>query len=346
MTGPQPTETRAALMQRMGRSGFGAAPLGNMNRILAEAEAEAILAAAWETGARYFDTAPLYGHGLSEQRLGRALAARPRGSFVLSTKVGRLLDPCAEGQQDSGIYLGTPPFSVTFDYSRAGVMRSFEESCIRLGGIRPDILFVHDLDPVTHAPAAHDRHWRALLDGGGWQALEELRRCGDIAAIGAGLNQPEPAERFVREAGADIILIAGRHTLLDQSASQSLLPACLERGVVVVAGGPFNSGILATGPVPGARHDYREAPAEVLARVAAIAACCTRHSVPLPRAALHFARNHPAIAAIITGGQSVLEVEQNAAALAQDVTAALWRELAGAGLVPEPISARTEPAPC
>ncbi|NLR41289.1 aldo/keto reductase [Novosphingobium sp. ERW19] len=305
---------------------FGAAPLGNMNRILAETEADDVIAAAWDAGARYFDTAPLYGHGLSEMRLGRMLALKPREQFLLSTKVGRILEPCAAGEEASGIYLSTPQVRVRYDYSRDGIMRSFEESLARLGGISPDILFVHDLDPVTHG-TEYEHHWHQLMCRGGWEALRELRATGAVRAIGAGMNENAPCERLVAEADPDLLLLAGRYTLLDQTAAVDLLPACLSRGVGVVIGGPFNSGILATGPVPDARYAYSPAPPDIIERVRVMAATCARYGIPLATAALHFARSHPAIVSIIPGGQSVQEVTRNAQALADAVPEDLWREL-------------------
>ena len=314
--------------------GFGAAPIGNMNRILSEAEAEGVVRQAWALGLRYFDTAPLYGHGLSERRVGAALRAEPRDSYLLSTKVGRLLEPCAPGEQDSGIYLGVPALKVRFDYSYDGVMRSHEASLARLGLDRVDILYVHDIDAMTHGSReAAETRTRELIDHGGWRALDELRAAGDVAAIGAGVNEWAPCARLLELADPDIFLLAGRYTLLEQEALVSLLPACSARGIGVVVGGPFNSGILATGPTPGAIYNYAPAPEPILRRTAAIEAVCARHGVRLPQAALQFPLGHPAVVSIIPGGQTPGQVTQNLALLNAPIPERLWRDLKRAGLM-------------
>jgi D-threo-aldose 1-dehydrogenase len=314
--------------------GFGAAPIGNMNRVLGEAEAEATVRQAWSLGLRYFDTAPLYGHGLSEQRVGAALRGEARGSYLLSTKVGRLLQPCAPGEEDSGIYLGVPPFRIAYDYSYGGVMRSHEASLARLGLDRIDILYVHDIDAMTHGSRdAAEARTRELIDQGGWRALDELRAAGDVAAIGAGVNEWQPCARLIELADPDIFLLAGRYTLLEQEALASLLPACVSRGIGVVVGGPYNSGILATGPIAGAIYDYAPAPEPVLRRTAAIEAVCRRHGVPLARAALQFPLGHPAVVSVIPGGQTADQVVQNLALLNAPIPDTLWRDLKAAGLL-------------
>ncbi|HZZ87814.1 MAG TPA: aldo/keto reductase [Caulobacteraceae bacterium] len=325
--------------------GFGGAPLGNMHRVLAESEASATVRAAWDAGVRYFDTAPFYGHGLSEARIGAALAGEARDSFVLSTKVGRLLEPCASGEEDSGIYRATPPFRIRFDYSHDAVMRSFEESLSRLGVDRIDILYVHDLEPGHHTPAeAYEGRWRELTAGGGWRALEGLRASGAVAAIGLGVNEAVACERMLGEVDPDIFLLAGRYTLLEQAPLHGLLPACEQRGVGVVAGGPFNSGVLAR---PDGTFNYAAAPADVLARVARLRALCARFDTLLPAAALAFVAAHPAVISVIPGGQTPQEVTANAAMMARDIPAGLWAALKDEGLidpaapVPEP-----EPAAC
>ena len=310
------------------RLGFGGAPLGNMHRALAEWEADAVVEAAWDAGLRYFDTAPLYGHGLSEQRLGRFLAGRPRGEFLLSTKVGRLLEPCAPGEEGAGIYKATPPLKVRFDYSRDGVLRSVETSLARLGLDRVDILYVHDLEPRSQG-AAYEARWRELSDGG-WRALDELRASGAVAAIGLGVNEAAPCERMLAELDPDLFLLAGRYTLLEQAPLHGLLPACQRRGVGIVIGGPFNSGVLAR---PGGSFDYAAAPSDVLARVERLRAVCGRHGVALPAAALHFAAAHPAVASVIPGGQTPEEVAANAALMDAAPPAELWDELKQSGLI-------------
>jgi D-threo-aldose 1-dehydrogenase len=325
--------------------GFGGAPLGNMHRELAESEAEATVRAAWDAGVRYFDTAPFYGHGLSEARIGRALAGEPRDGFVLSTKVGRLLEPCAPGEEGSGIYLATPPFRIRFDYSHDAVMCSVEESLGRLGVERIDILYVHDLEPGHHQPAeAYDGRWRELTDGGGWRALDRLRASGAVAAIGLGVNEAVACERMLAELDPDLFLLAGRYTLLEQAPLHGLLPACEKRGVGIVAGGPFNSGVLAR---PDGTFNYAAAPPDVLAKVERLRTVCARFQTPLPAAALAFVAAHPAVVSVIPGGQTPQEVSANAAMMRHDVPAGLWAALRDEGLVdPAAPTARREPAAC
>jgi len=309
--------------------GFGGAPLGNMHRTLSEVEAEATVRAAWDAGLRYFDTAPLYGHGLSEARIGRALSGEPRGSFRISTKVGRVLEPCEPGAEVSGIYQATPPLKVRFDYSRDGVMRSFAASLDRLGLDRVDILYVHDLEPAAHG-VGYEARWDELLSGGGWRALDELRASGDVAAIGLGVNDAAPCERMLAEFDPDIFLLAGRYTLLEQAPLWGLLPACERRCVGIVAGGPFNSGVLARAD---GTFNYAAAPPQVLARVGRLTAVCERFDVALPAAALQFVAAHPAIVSVIPGGQTPGEVAANAAMMDAPIPAGLWTALKDEGLM-------------
>jgi D-threo-aldose 1-dehydrogenase len=331
---PRTLTTRAGRALTFSAFGFGAAPIGNMNRVLSEAEAEATVRAAWTAGLRYFDTAPLYGHGLSEQRVGAVLKGEPRDVFLLSTKVGRLLEPCAPGEEDSGIYQGVPPVKVAYDYSYDGVMRSHEASLRRLGLDRVDILYVHDIDAMTHGSrGGAEARTRELIDQGGWRALDELRAAGDVAAIGAGVNEWEPCARLLELADPDIFLLAGRYTLLEQEALETLLPACAARGVGVVVGGPFNSGVLATGPVPGAIYNYAPAPEAILRRTAEIEAVCARHGVRLAQAALAFPLGHPSVVSVIPGGQTPDQVAQNLALLNAPIPDRLWADLKAAGLM-------------
>jgi D-threo-aldose 1-dehydrogenase len=313
-----------------------------MHRILAEDEAHATATAAWDAGLRYFDTAPLYGHGLSERRIGRVLAGRPRDDVLVSTKVGRRLEPCAPGQEHAGIYRGVPPLEVVFDYSRDGVLRSLEASLARLGLERVDILYVHDLERRTHgSDAAYEARWRELADGGGWRALDELRAAGTVAAIGLGVNETAACERVLAELDPDLFLLAGRYTLLEQAPLAGLLPACERRGVGIVIGGPFNSGVLAR---QGGSYDYAAAPGAVLARVERLAAACGRFDVPLAAAALQFAVAHPAVVSVIPGAQSAAEVEANVGLMDVAIPPALWAALKDEGLVdaaaptPDPVA--------
>ena len=314
--------------------GFGGAPLGNLFRAISEDEADAILEAAWETGCRYFDTAPLYGLGLSETRLNRFLRGRKRDDYVLSTKVGRLLRVVPEAERTAiGKFFDTPSRREVYDYSRDGVLRSIEFSMERLGVDRIDILYAHDLDRSVHGEAA-----QPMLDAfmaSGYGALLELREAGVIRAFGAGLNEWQPGEWLAQRGDFDLFLLAGRYTLLEQEALSSFLPLCVGRGIGIVLGGPYNSGVLATGPKPGAQYNYSDAPKHVLDKVARIEALCTRHGVRLVEAALRFPLMHPAVLSVIPGGQSVEQVRTNRAILDRQVPPALWRDLKAEGLMRE-----------
>lgn len=335
--------TRAGKVLRFSALGFGGAPLGNMFRRLQEDECDETVRAAWNCGMRYFDTAPLYGHGLSEIRLGRVLAEHDRNDYLLSTKVGRVLDPCAPGEENSGIYRDTPQCRVRFDYSYDGVMRSFEESLARLGVDRVDILYVHDVDARNHGgrTAANDRI-DELLDCGGWRALSALRDGGAVVAIGAGVNEWEPCARLLEVADPDLFLLAGRYTLLEQDPVDTLFPLCAARGAGIVVGGPFNSGVLAG----KSSYDYSNVTASVAARVEALAAVCRDHDVMLPQAALQFPFAHSLVACVIPGTQSVAETEQNVALLKRPVPLALWDDLKQRGLLqhnaPTPVAGAME----
>src|SRR6266704_4597234 len=260
---------------RVTRLGLGSAPLGGLFEAVTDDEAHRVVEAAWRAGIRFFDTAPLYGHGLAELRLGAVLSSKPRDEFVLATKVGRLMRAGAPPEPGQA-YKGVPPVNPVFDFSYDGVMRSFEESLERLGLDRIDVLHIHDPD---------DHYDEAL--SGAYRALDDLRRQGVIGAVGAGMNQAEMLTRFAKEADFDCFLLAGRYTLLDQVALKELLPTCLERGVAIIAGGVFNSGILAD-PRPGAHYNYQAAPQELIDRAQKLRAVCERHGVPLRAAAIQF----------------------------------------------------------
>jgi aryl-alcohol dehydrogenase-like predicted oxidoreductase len=294
------------------RVALGTAPLGGLYTAVDDAQARATVDAAWELGVRTFDTAPHYGAGVAERRLGEALRGRPRDQLVLSTKVGRLLRPGAKGPS---MFAGEPPVARVFDFSRDGVRRSLEGSLERLGVDRVDIVHVHDPD---------DHLDEALA--GALPALAELRDAGVIGAVGAGMNAAAPLARIVREADVDCVLVAGRLTLLDQGAADELLPLCLERDVAVLAGGVFNSGVL-TDPRPGATYDYAPAPPQIVERARALAAICARHGVPLAAAALAFPLRHPAVASVVVGARTPREIRDDIAHLAHDVPDELWREL-------------------
>ena len=328
---------------------LGGAPLGNLFAAVAEADAVALVRHAVATGVVYFDTAPHYGNGLSERRFGAALRDVPRDGYVLSTKVGRLLVPDASAPPDQHGYVGVPRLRQRYDYSREGVLRSLAESRARLGLERIDIVYVHDLDRATHGQD-FDRHFRDLLDGG-LPALAELKSAGDIGACGIGVNSVDASLATLRHADLDAILLAGRYTLADQSALPELLPECARRGVAIVLGGPFNSGILATGSRPrdGAPpyFDYAPAPAAMVARVRALEIVCEKYDVPLAAAALQFPAAHPAVAVVLAGARSVAELDANLALARMPIPAMLWTELRELGLIdpraPLPAAATSRP---
>jgi D-threo-aldose 1-dehydrogenase len=310
--------------------GFGAAEIGNLHRALSEDEAHAVLFAAAAAGIALFDTAPFYGHGLSELRLGRFLRERPPGSFVLSTKVGRyMIAPV--GHPVPPAWAAPLNFAPVFDYSYDGTMRSLEQSRMRLGLPIPDIVFIHDLDRRNHG-AAFDDHFR-IATGGVVRALDELRRSGDVGAIGVATNEGDAGTMLLKEGDFDCALLAGRYTLLDQSGLDEFLPFCQRRNVKVLAAGVFNTGILATGARDGARYDYAPAPEAVLRRVRAFEAICARHHVPLPAVAIQFARFHPAVVSVLIGASRPASVARSVEALHAPIPPELWREIRESGLI-------------
>lgn len=311
--------------------GFGAAPIGDLYSRLDDAGAIAAVAAAVEAGINLFDTSPLYGHGLAEHRCGTALRRFDRHRFVLSTKVGRWMDPRAPRRNGSG-YRGGFPHGAVIDYSYDGTLRAYEQSLLRLGTDRVDILLIHDVDVWTHGSDAVETRFAEAMNGA-YRALERLRAEGAVRAIGVGVNEAEMCARFAQAGDFDCMLLAGRYSLLEQGALDTFLNTASARGIGVMLGGVFNSGILATGPVPGAKYNYRPAPAEVIARVARIDAVCRAHGVALPVAAVHFPLGHPAVASVVLGAADPGEVERNVAALATAVPSALWRDLIAEGLL-------------
>lgn len=314
--------------------GFGGAPLGNLYRAISDADADALLERAWDAGIRYFDTAPLYGFGLSETRLNRFLRDKPRDSYLLSTKIGRLLhatDP--ETRDGIGKWFDVPARVEEFDYGYDAVFRSLEFSLERLGLDRIDIVYAHDLDVFTHgSPEALYARSTEFIEGG-YNALVKLRDQGMIAGFGAGVNEWQSAQWLAERGDFDIFLLAGRYTLLEQQALDSFLPLCVERGLGIVIGGPYNSGVLATGPKPGAFYNYDPAPPRILKRVARIEEICKAHRVRMVDAAFRFPLCHPAVLSVIPGAQSVAQVDANRAAAAADIPPALWDDLKAAGLL-------------
>ncbi|MFD4259114.1 aldo/keto reductase [Streptomyces sp. NPDC058534] len=315
---------------RLGRSAvrvselsFGAAGIGNLFTPVTDDQAGQTVTAAWDAGVRYFDTAPHYGLGLSERRLGAALRDRPRDAYTLSTKVGRLLEPAdADGTDLAAGFAVPATHRRVWDFSADGIRRSLADSLERLGLDRIDIAYLHD--PDDHAEQALDE---------AYPALERLRGEGVLGAIGVGMNKAELLTRFVRETDVDAVLLAGRYSLLDQRGLAGLLPLAAYRGVAVVIGGVFNSGLLAD-PRPGATFDYATAPEDLVARALDLQAVCERHGVPLRAAALRFPFGHPAVASVLVGTRSAAEAEDAAALLHHPVPGALWAEIKERGLLP------------
>lgn len=326
--------TRTKTPVPLTRMGFGAAPLGNLYRKVSEEDAQSALQAAYDAGIRYFDTAPQYGLGISEGRVGEALKRFSDQSVQLSTKVGRLLIDCAPDEVTPEAFVDVPQKRIVFDYSYDGVMRSFEASKARLRLDEIDILLVHDVDVFSHgSQEVSDAKVRELFDKGGYRALHELRDAGEISAIGAGVNEWQVCERLLGLGDFDGFLLAGRYTLLEQDALTSFLPLCIERDVGIILGGPYNSGILATGPISGAKYNYEDAPQEILERVTKIQAVCQEHSTPLIAAALQFVLGHPAVKTVIPGAVNKDEVAANVALLEKPIPDDLWQDLRSAGLI-------------
>jgi D-threo-aldose 1-dehydrogenase len=324
--------------------GCGSAPLGNLYYAISDDEAHATLEAAWDAGMRYFDTAPQYGLGNSERRLGRFLRTKDRSSYVLSTKVGRLLDVCPpEERLGIGKWFEVPSRRERFDYTYDGVMRSVEFSLERTGLDRFDILFAHDLDVFSQGSEAKRDHYIDEFMSSGYKACLEMREQGVIKAFGAGVNEWQACKMLAERGDMDIFLLAGRYTLLEQEPLDMLLPMCVERGIGIVLGGVFNSGILATGPIEGAWYNYDPAPPEILERVRRVQAVCERHGVRLIEAALHFPLAHPAITTAILGAKRPAEARSAAELLSASIPPALWAELKAEGLLradaPVPASA-------
>lgn len=308
----------------VGPYSFGVAPIANLGREVAPQTATEALEAAWAAGVRYFDAAPHYGLGLGEARLGEFLASKPRDEFIVSTKVGRLLIENPRGAQpDDESFAVTSTFMRKLDYSGDGIRRSLEDSLDRMGLDRIDVVFVHD----------PDAHYRQAMDES-FPALEALRSEGSITSYGAGMNQSAMLTDFVLNTDLDIVMCAGRYTLLEQGALADLLPAASARNVSVVAAAVFNSGLLARDrPMPGLTYNYAPASAEVLARVIAMADICESHGVTLPAAATHFALGHPAVATVCTGARSAEQVARNDSLFDMHIPGALWSDLASAGLI-------------
>lgn len=328
--------TLAGVPLRVSEVGLGTAPLGDLYERLPEETAVDTVEAAYRSGVTLFDSSPHYGNGLAELRAGAALRRFPRDSFMISTKIGRWMSPfekvaAPSGETVSPGFVGGMPHRATFDYSPDGVMKSVEQSLLRLGTDRIDILLIHDVDVWTHGKD-YDRRFREAMDGA-YPTLDRLRKEGAVKAIGIGVNEAEVCERFARAGDFDVMLMAGQYSLLLQPALDSFLPLAEEKRIGIILGGVFASGILATGAAPGAKFNYRAAPPDVLAKVTRIEAICASHGTPLRRAALRFALSHPAVISLVLGAVKPSEVADNVADADAPVPPQLWRDLKAAGLL-------------
>ncbi|MFM9942130.1 MAG: aldo/keto reductase [Hyphomicrobiaceae bacterium] len=306
--------------------GFGSAPLGDIYEVLDDATAIGAVEAAAQGGVTLFDTAPLYGQGSAEHRIGTALRRQPPGSFVLSTKVGRILTPAPAGRTKTSRFVGGLQFNVTNDYSYDAAMRSHEASLQRLGLPKVDVMLIHDADAWTHGPVEGPKRFAEAM-AGAYKALVKLREQGVIKGIGIGVNDPAYAARYLTEGDFDCFLIAGRYSLLEQPALAEVLPIAEKKNLGVILGGVFNSGILATGPIADARYNYTPAPPEILDKVRKMERVCLAHGVPLATVAMHFPLGHKAVSSLALGAVKPDEVRGNIAAIATKVPAALWADL-------------------
>lgn len=315
--------------------GFGAAHIGELYARVSEDESRATLQAAWDAGVRYYDTAPWYGRGLSEHRLGGFLRTMPRHEFQITTKVGRTLHrPHDPATFDRAPWVGGLNFAVRFDYSRDGILRSYEQALQRLALDTVDALVIHDLDLLTHGdPALVATYERQLIDGGGLAALQELKASGDIRAYGMGLNTAEALMTTAQKVDLDFALVAMPYTLLDQSTLHTGMADFQRRGVSVIIGAPFASGILVTGSQAGAKYAYGAASPEMQARVRGIEAVCAAHGVAMPAAALQFVLAHPAVVSVIPGAAHASEIVQNVAHIGQPVPSGFWADLKAQALI-------------
>ena len=313
--------------------GFGTAPIGNIFREIDEETSDGMIQSAWDRGVRYYDTAPMYGHGLSELRTGHSLRWKNRDDFVLSSKVGRRLVPTKRSEIDFAPWTNAAPFVMEFDYTYDGTMRAFEDSLQRMALERMDICFIHDIDVFTRGDEQPEVFKQAM--DGSWKALSKLRDEGVVKAIGVGVNEWEVCHEALKQRDFDCFLLAGRYTLLEQDSLNEFLPLCEERGAAVVVGGGFNSGILATGAVEGAKYNYAPAPAAIMDKVTKIEAVCAEHGVPLPAAALQFVVAHPAIPSFIAGTRTVEQLEKNLDWFSHPIPSEFWSDLKEKGLLRE-----------
>ncbi len=298
---------------------LGGASIGNLGHEISDADANAVLDYAWTTGIRYFDTAPHYGRGRSEARIGAWLADKPRDQYVLSTKVGRVLSPGAQ-MKEADSFINPLPNAVRYDYSADGIRESFEGSCERLGTSNIEILYVHDIGVLTHGAEANARHFDDLM-GSGMQALHDLKQSGRVKAIGLGVNETQICLDVMARETLDVILLAGRLTLMDRDAEGGLLQACADQGTSLVLGGIFNSGILATGPKPGAWFNYEPAPEHIIAKASQLQTRAEAVGLTLAEAAVQFAMRHPAACSVLIGTGKVSSLQRNLDAASLDLSA-------------------------
>jgi D-threo-aldose 1-dehydrogenase len=328
-----PTRTLGRTGLTVSALGLGCAPLGDIYERLDDQTALDTIKAAADGGVTLFDTAPFYGQGIAEHRLGTILRRQPRDTFILSTKVGRWMKPAPQGRTKTSRFVGGLEFDVMPDYTYDGIMKSFEHSLVRLGLPSVDVLLVHDADAWGYGRERAEELFPIVLESG-QKALEELRSAGVIKGYGLGLNDPEYAARFMREGDFDCLLMAGRYSLIEQPALAEVLPIAQEKNVGVMLGGVYNSGILATGAIEGAKYNYLPAPPEILEKVSKIETVCAAHGVALPVAAMHFCLGHPAVSSVVLGAVKPEEVSRNIEAVSQSVPAGLWSDLKGEGLLP------------
>jgi len=312
--------------------GFGGAPIGNFLKPISEETTKALIDRAWDAGLRMFDTAPGYGHGLSELRIGHNLRWRPRDAFVLSTKVGRVLAPAARKDIDFKPWVDGAAFKFHYDYSYDGTMRAFEDSLQRLGLERVDIALIHDCDVFIHGAELQKVYFKQAVEGA-YMALDKLRSAGVVKAIGFGVNDTDVMLAAMRETDSDVLLCSNRYTLLEQESLDELLPLMTARKASIILGGGFNGGILATGAVPGAKYFYAPAPEPIMARVRRMEAVCARHKVPLAAAAMQFVIAHPVVATHTPGARTVAQLEQLLEWNDHPIPAQFWAEMQHEGLI-------------
>jgi D-threo-aldose 1-dehydrogenase len=329
-------KTRNGTELRFSALGLGTAPMGDLYELLDEKTTISTVEQAYKSGVRIFDTSPHYGNGIAESRLGAGLRRAPRDEYILSTKIGRVMDPFAKpASRNKDVYspgfAGGYQHAPRFDYSHDGAMRSVEQSLLRTGLSRLDVVLIHDCDVWTHGAEA-PRRFKEAMDGA-YKALDKLRSEKTIAAIGFGINEADTCVKFARAGDFDVAMMAGRYSLLIQNGLKEFLPLAAEKKMGVMLAGVFNSGILATGAIAGAKFEYAPAPPEIMERVRKIEAICARHGTPLRRAALHFAMTHPAVVSVVLGAVKPEEIEANARDADATVPAELWRDLKSAGLL-------------